>query len=357
MARQACGWALALALSAVVAACGAAGVCWGDSIRLDGELYSDVIVREGRNLYYVQFPSDGTVRSVAKSSVAPEDLSLTGDPEGRAELLASWGDRNEARQRRVGSMPYLPRYREVGRGPGLQAKAHGKEENRNVPVLRGTGRSARRQGAFDASSNADILVDGVVHRINLRQIRLGDALKGILQSKNLDYAVRSGIIRIDTPANLRTESLEQLEARFYELRALGANTLPKVVVRNPRPVRRLGLAGAAGAAASFGPGSRGGRSFAGGASGGFGGGGGGSGAFQTGGGFGGGGGGGGAGARGGAAGAGGGRGGGGAGGGGVGGAGGLGAGQAFSNISQLFFTIDDRLVGERPNRIVRFYGR
>jgi hypothetical protein len=43
--------------------------------------------------------------------------------------------------------------------------------------------------------------------------------------------------------------------------------------------------------------------------------------------------------------------------GGFGGRGNFGGATHFSNISQLFTTIDDRLVGETPNLIVQYFGR
>jgi hypothetical protein len=157
---------------------------------------------------------------------------------------------------------------------------------------------------------------------------LSQALDALLRPLGLDYELRDGFLYISSPDRLSREAYEQVESRMYELKQLGADTLPKIVVQNN--AQTTGGFGGGG----FGGGGRGGfggvgqSSFGGSNSGGFGGG---RGGFG-GGGFGGG--------RGG-------FGGGGFGGGRGGGYGGSDV-TAISNISQLFTTIDDRLVGEAP---------
>ncbi|MCC6153120.1 MAG: hypothetical protein IT367_05145 [Candidatus Hydrogenedentes bacterium] len=188
--------------------------------------------------------------------------------------------------------------------------------------------------------------DGIVPYIKLVDVPLRDALKALLRPLNLTYSIQPSFLWISTAEKIRTETFEDLETRIYELRNAGAETLFKIVVINP-----------GGLGAQFGSGgSQGG--FGGQGGGGFGGGGGGFGG-QGGGGFGGGGGGfgGGGGGFGGQGGGGFGGGGGGFGGGGGGfggqGGGGFGGGQGggniqISNISQLFSSIDDTIVGETP---------
>ena len=156
--------------------------------------------------------------------------------------------------------------------------------------------------------------------LRLRDVPLGTALDVALRPLGLDYVDAGGFLFISTPERLARESFERVETRTYTISL--DDTLPKIVLRNP-------------AVTSGGGGSSGGFS---GGQGGFGGGG-------NGGGVGGG--------------QGGGVGQGGFGGGGNGGGfgGGQGAGfqnqdvTAISNISNLFTTIDDRLVGEAPAQI------
>jgi len=78
---------------------------------------------------------------------------------------------------------------------------------------------------------AEIAIDGQVYSVNLNNVPLGEALRALLRTMNLDYAVQNGFIWISTPEIIRAESFEELETRYYGLRA-GGNTLPKIVVRN-----------------------------------------------------------------------------------------------------------------------------
>ncbi|MBI2432633.1 MAG: hypothetical protein HYV26_07170 [Candidatus Hydrogenedentes bacterium] len=247
--------------------------------------------------------------------------------------------------------------------------------------------------------------DGMVPYIKLQDVTLQEALKALLRPLGLDYSVQPGFIWISKPEIIRRESFEEMDTRYYELRNAGSETLFKIVLRNPLPVTsggggggfggggrggfgggggnfggggfgggggNFGGGGFGGGGGNFGGGGFGGGGFGGGGrsdfsqlpgsvtqgqfgGGGFGGGnfGGGGGNFG-GGGFGGGGGnfggggfGGGGGNFGGGGFGGGGRGGGGFGGGGFGGGGGLDV-TAVSNISSLFSTINDEMVGEPP---------
>ncbi len=212
----------------------------------------------------------------------------------------------------------------------------------------------------------------------LKDVKLKDALQALLRPLGLAYSVQPGFIWISKPEIIRRESFEPIETRYYELRNAGSETLFKIVLRN-----RFGVVGGGGfggfGGGGFGGGGLGGfgggglggfgggglGGFGGGGLGGFGGGGlGGFGGGQFGGGFGGGLGGGGLGGFGG--GGLGGFGGGGLGGFGGGGLGGIGGGRfgggfggggfggigrdvtALSNISDLFSSINDTLVGEVP---------
>jgi len=213
--------------------------------------------------------------------------------------------------------------------------------------------------------------DGRIPYINLKDVSLRAALQAVLRPLNLDFVIQPGFVWITKPEIILRESFEKIETRYYELRNAGSETLFKVVLRNP-----LGGTGGGGGGGFGGGGGRGGGGFGGGG-GGFGGGGGNSGGFGGGGssfgggggGFGGGGGGGSSFGGGGSSfgGGGGGFGGGNSGGFG-GGQGGFGGGQggrggggfggggnnntrdvtSLSNISDLFTTINDAIVGEIP---------
>jgi hypothetical protein len=292
-----------------------------DTIALDGESFSGVYIREGRNMLYIQFPEDGTVRSTRKADVLPSDISYS-DEDERAALIGRW------RQVRAAKLPpATPIALEVP-----EDVASARDESR---VLRSTGTSRlkRRAARSNAGPFALIESNGQSRYLNLSKIPLGVALKAILRPMNLDYAVKNGMVWISTPARIRAESFEDLQTRYYRLSAGAVETLPKIVIRNPGGARSMAVAGLGGQQGGGGFGGQRGGSAGGGGGfsgqqGGFGGGGGGG---QQGG-FGGGGG-----QQ-----------------GGFGGGGGGGIG--ISNISQLFFTIDDRRVGEQPNLIAQRYG-
>jgi type II secretory pathway component GspD/PulD (secretin) len=198
------------------------------------------------------------------------------------------------------------------------------------------------------STGSRYVTDGMVRNIVLVDVSMRDAMKTILRPMNLDFAVQPGFLWISTPARIAEESFEELETRIYELRNMGAEVLQKVVVRNQGG--RMGSIGGGGG--NYG--GSGGGSYGGGGSGSYGGGGssyGGGGSSNRGGGGSYGGGGssyGGGGGRSGGSGSYGGGGGnyGGGGGGGNYGGGGSGGNTAFSNISDLFYSVPDSLVGE-----------
>ena len=287
-----------------------------DTIVLDGESFSGVYIRESRSMLYIQFPEDGTVRSTRKADVLPSDISYS-DEDERAALIGRW------RQARAANVaPATPIASEV---PEAVTPARDKPR-----VLRATGTSRvkRKTAQSNVGPFAHIESNGQSRYLNLSKIPLGVALKAVLRPMNLDYAIKNGMVWISTPARIRAESFEDLETRYYRLSAGAVETLPKIVIRNPGGAQMAGFGG-----------QQGGGGF-GGQQGGFAGGGGGFSGQQ--GGFAGGGG-----QQGGFAGGGGQQG---------GFAGGGGVGIGISNISQLFFTIDDRMVGEQPNLISQRYG-
>ena len=61
-----------------------------DDITIDGKQYTEVYVREGGSLYYVQVPDDGKVLTVQKTQVSPADLTISEDAAYRSSLKARW---------------------------------------------------------------------------------------------------------------------------------------------------------------------------------------------------------------------------------------------------------------------------
>ncbi len=126
-----------------------------------------------------------------------------------------------------------------------------------------------------------------------------DALKTTLRSRNLDYRVEGNVIWISSPERLRHESSGPLQTRVYALNATASQTQPKIAVRNPGGAGGgYGSYGGTGYGGGYGMNAYGGGGGYGGFGGGYG--------------------------------------------------GGYGGTRQFSNIAELFSTIDDRLVGETP---------
>lgn len=233
-------------------------------------------------------------------------------------------------------------------------------------------------GGINANNNfnqggnfAGTRTDGMVPYIALKDVTLEQGLDALLRPLGLDYQVLPAYIWVSRPDLIRSESFEDIETRFYELRNAGAETLFKIVLRAIPVSQNNGNQGGFGGGNSGGFGGNsggfGGNSggFGGGSTGGFGGGntggfgGGNSGGFgQSSGGFGGSSGGFGGGSTGGFGGGNtGGFGGGNSGGFGGGNQGGFGGGgggrnggdvSSISNISQLMSSINDAQVGEIP---------
>ncbi len=212
---------------------------------------------------------------------------------------------------------------------------------------------------------------GEVRNISMTDVTLREGLKALLRPLNLDFVVRGDYIWVSSSQKIRTEAFEPLEWRVYELKNLGAEILPKVIVNSPSGggggggMRGGGGYGGSRGGGGYG-GSRGGGGYGGSrGGGGYGGssmsGGGGYGGSRGGGGYGGssmgGGGYGGSSMGGGGYGGGGMRGGGGYGGGGMRGGGGYGGSMgggsaAFGNISQLFSRVSPDIAGEEESTII-----
>lgn len=61
-----------------------------DSIIVDGQLYKDVYVGQGAQMYYIQDPSDGSMITISKSDVHPSDIHITPDRDERRKLRDQW---------------------------------------------------------------------------------------------------------------------------------------------------------------------------------------------------------------------------------------------------------------------------
>ena len=124
-------------------------------------------------------------------------------------------------QRPAAGRPMSPQRQAFG---GLQTQQFG------GPAQPGYG----GQTAYNAAAlGGGYVTDGIVPYINLKDVTLREALKAILRPLNLDFSVQPGFIWISTPQRIREESFEELETRYYELRNAGAETLFKIVLRNP----------------------------------------------------------------------------------------------------------------------------
>ena len=198
----------------------AATVCWADSIKVDGKAFENVLIRESASMYYVQIPSEGSVFSVPKSEIREEEVSISGDAAQRDALREEWTRKhNQARNIVTADASTEPRV-----ASATAAGGQARTESARTRVV-----SASRSD--NASGGAE--ADDYISRIKLKDVPLGTALKAILRTKNLDYEVEDGYIWISTPEKLRRESFETPETRMYGLRSPGADTLPKIVVRNP----------------------------------------------------------------------------------------------------------------------------
>ena len=162
--------------------------------------------------YSVNIVSDDRVimrpqkAAAAPAATTPTTPGVPGMPGGAAPFPGAPG---AATQQRPGATPQAPGARPTTPGgPGQQPGAN-------------------------ANLGGEYVTDGMVSYITLKNVPLRDALKALLRPLNLDYSVQPGFIWISTPEKIRLESFEELETRYYELRNAGAETLFKIVLRNP----------------------------------------------------------------------------------------------------------------------------
>lgn len=273
-----------------------------DTITIRGQRHENVLVRESPTMYYVQDPATGSVLNVPKSDVAEGAFQPSSDPAERAKLSGSW---KSAREKAGLHSKYI----EVKNTSAPAASAE-REGDRETPRI-----AARGPLNVLPDKKAS---DGRIGYVNLKNVPLSSALDAMLRPMNLDYRIENGFIFISTPETLAHESFEPVETRVYH--DVVDDTLPKIVLRNPIGVTNGGFnsGGGAGGQNGFSGGFSGGSSFGGNS--GFGG------NQGVGNGV--------AGAR-----------------GGFGGGGNFRDVTSISNISDLFSTIDDTLVGESPAQI------
>ncbi len=288
-----------------------------DEIVIDGTHYANVYLRSTEATYFVQTPEDGKIITASRNKVDEATVKRSADPAVRTALLAKWKENNPRHQQEL---------EQEARVASIVAQAASSEQERLTAIPSIT---ARGDGAADgAEQSTGARSDGYVPYINLKDIPLKAALNGILRPMGLDYRIYGDIVYVSTPSLLRREAHEPMVTRQY--RFYGNDTMSKIVLNSAAGSRASaqtagGGFGGGGFGSGFSGGAQGGqRGTQGGVGGanGFGGSGGGQGR----------------------------QGGGGGGFGGQGGQGGFGGGDVTSigNISQLFSTIDDRLVGEAP---------
>lgn len=78
----------------------------------------------------------------------------------------------------------------------------------------------------------EYVTTGIVPYINLKDVPLRQALKALLRPLNLDFSIQPGFLWVSTYEKIRFESFEELETRYYELRNAGSDTLFKVILIN-----------------------------------------------------------------------------------------------------------------------------
>lgn len=205
---------------------------FADSIVIDGVTHDDVYVRTTSNMYYVEFPEDGVLRSLSKGEVAKKTVSIDDNKEARRAIHARWKK----------SQKVLPNSVEAPKSPSVAvqapgatdaafARARGLNSNRSA---RPNPRGVRAQGAPQPNNlpTSEIVTDGIIDSLTLRKVPLREALPAMLRPLNLSYVEKDGYIFISTPEKLRAEADEPLETRYYELGPSG-ETLFKIVVGNP----------------------------------------------------------------------------------------------------------------------------
>jgi hypothetical protein len=230
--------------------CAAASTAMADSITIDGTAHADVYIRQSEAMYYVQVPETGRMLVAFKSEVDPETVQISSDPARRIALLQQW--RDEYAKRNPDAAATRRDVRVTGLASARSEPAR-PEPRETQPLRLGPNRPFSGAAAVDTphEDQEALASHGPAPG------SVGAVLKAQLRALGLDYKVRSGVLFISTPERLQHEAMEPLETRVYELQNLGAEVLPKVVVRNEGG--RMGNAGGYGGAGNYGgTGGRGG---------------------------------------------------------------------------------------------------
>jgi len=285
------GWMAVVMLAPVLAL--------ADSITIGGETFDNVLVRQSDSLYYVQKPQDGSVLSVPKSNA--RDVFLSQNPAERELLLHEWKKMNAVLTGISGDMP--------AGAAGMQGMS-----------MPGTGMSMPTGLSMPDAAGAGADATAAMRK------RASDAMKAAKKKQEQEMEAMSEYesVQLARPAGGRQPSAADIQKRMQEMTGSG-NESPAAAYMRQAASARNNAAGANGAGGMGGMGMAPGL----GRTDGYGGMGGGvngygmQGAMGS------------------------------AGMGGFGGFGGFGGGfgmggQTFSNISDLFSTIDDGLVGETP---------
>jgi hypothetical protein len=290
-----------------------------DEVCLDGVWHSGVLIAESPAQYYIHFPESGELRRVDRDRLPAEAIRRTSTREERDALRQRWA----AARGVADDVAEVRRMRAVAARLEVSPPASSEAEDAQaLPPrtlrLRGEGTAMREVASGHASH-------GMVDSVRLHGVPLRDALDAMLRPLGLDYEIAPYGLYVSTPDRLRHEARERVETRFYPFAPAG-ETLPKIVVGQLPATTATANLGASGGIGGFGLSGRGvgggvGRGVAGGVGGrgsGFGTAGFGQGFNNN---F----------------------------GGGL--AGGMSPVSQIGNVSQLFRTIDDRIVGEAPAEI------
>ena len=94
--------------------------------------------------------------------------------------------------------------------------------------------------ALTERTGLNIVADSTISRpltlttsIRLVNVPLRDALKAVLRTVGLDFAVTKNFIFVSTPDRIRTMTFEVLETRVYTLKGDMGESLPKIILMNP----------------------------------------------------------------------------------------------------------------------------
>ena len=140
-----------------------------------------------------------------------------------------------------------------------------------------SGRNLQGLGAGQNQLQGGLLQEqvttGEVRNISMTDVTLREGLIALLRPLNLEFVVRGDYIWVSSAQKIRTEAFEPLEWRVYELKNLGAEILPKVIVNNPGSSGGGGMGGYGGGRGGMGGGMGGMGGYGGGMGGGMGGGG------------------------------------------------------------------------------------